>query len=226
MRIGAKLVASVGVVIVMAGPAAAHVTIQPTEAPTGEFFRFVVRVPNEREDAATTKVEVQFPQNLFFASFQPVEGWQRRVEMVTLEEPVEVFGEPQDTVVGTVTWEAAETGLGPGEFQEFGFSALVPEEPGDLTFPSIQTYDSGDVVRWIGPPDSDEPAPIVDVIDLGAGEDQGQLALLAELSRESGGTAGEESGESPSGGFSLALAWVAVALSVLALAVALLRRRA
>jgi uncharacterized protein YcnI len=224
MRRAMSLVGSIAVFLLLAGPAAAHVTIQPTEAPTGEFFRFVVRVPTEREDAATTKIEVQFPETLFFASFQPMEGWERSVEMVTLDEPVEVFGEPQDTVVGTVTWEATGAGVGPGEFQEFGFSALVPDEPGQLLFPSIQTYDSGEVVRWIGPPESDEPAPIVEVIDLGGGEGQGELAVLAELRREGGQGSGEEE-ESSSGGLSLALGWAAVALSVTALAVSLRRRR-
>jgi uncharacterized protein len=38
--------------------AAAHVTLQPSEVPAGGFTRLDVRVPTEREDAATTKVEV------------------------------------------------------------------------------------------------------------------------------------------------------------------------
>ena len=35
-----------------------------------------------------------------------------------------------------------------------------PDEPGtSLTFKALQTYDDGEVVRWIGAPDADEPAP-------------------------------------------------------------------
>ena len=39
----------------------------------------------------------------------------------------------------------------------------MPEgKAGDaLTFKALQTYEDGDVVRWIGPEDADEPAPIV-----------------------------------------------------------------
>ena len=39
----------------------------------------------------------------------------------------------------------------------------MPEgKPGDkLTFKALQTYDDGEIVRWIGPEDADEPAPTV-----------------------------------------------------------------
>jgi hypothetical protein len=30
-----------------------------------------------------------------------------------------------------------------------------------LTFKAVQTYSNGEVVRWIGPPSADEPAPQV-----------------------------------------------------------------
>ena len=117
--------ASVLAVLVVAGPALAHVSVQPTEGVTGSFSRFVVRVPTERDDASTIKVEVQFPP-LAFVSFQDVPGWERTVEMQTLDEPLEVFGEELTETVGTVTWEGGE--IEPGEFQEFGFSARMPEE--------------------------------------------------------------------------------------------------
>ena len=35
-------------------------------------------------------------------------------------------------------------------------------KPGsEVTFKALQTYQGGEVVRWIGPPDADEPAPTV-----------------------------------------------------------------
>ena len=39
----------------------------------------------------------------------------------------------------------------------------MPEgKPGTaLTFKALQTYDNGDIVRWIGAPDADTPAPQV-----------------------------------------------------------------
>ena len=54
MRRIALAAAALGAVALIAPPAAAHVTVQPNEAVAGSFSRFVVRVPNERDDASTT----------------------------------------------------------------------------------------------------------------------------------------------------------------------------
>ncbi len=170
--------------IVVAAPAFAHVTVQPNEAGVGSFSRFVVRVPNETPDAATTKVEVQFPETVTNVSFQPKEGWDRTVKMKTLDEPIEVFGEEVTEVVDTVTWSGGS--IEPEEFDEFGFSIRTPDDPGALEFPALQTYEGGEVVRWIGPADADEPAAIVNVIDTGFAEDEGQLSVLARLNESSG----------------------------------------
>ena len=170
--------------LVVAAPAFAHVTVQPNEAGVGSFSRFVVRVPNETPDAATTKVEVQFPETVTNVSFQPKEGWDRTVKMKTLDEPIEVFGEEVTEAVDTVTWTGGS--IEPGEFDEFGFSIRTPDDPGALEFPALQTYEGGEVVRWIGPADADEPAAIVNVIDTGFAEDEGQLSVLARLNESSG----------------------------------------
>ena len=224
---------SVAAMLLIAAPAFAHVTVSPEEGVIGSFSRFVVRVPTEREDASTISIQVEFPP-LAFVSFMDVPGWERTVEMQTLDEPLEVFGEELTEVVGTVTWEGGE--IEPGEFQEFGFSARMPEDVTTLEFPAIQTYDSGEVVRWIGPPDSDEPAALVQTVDLGAEEGQGELSVLAEVS---GGASGEEpAGEEAEGdeaaaasdeeesSLPLILGFIAVGLGAVALVVALTRRRA
>jgi uncharacterized protein len=153
-------------VLVLAGalvavPAAsAHVTLNPNEVPADSFSRLAVRVPTERPNADTTKVVLQLPQGLFFVSFQPKPGWTRTVTMEKLDPPVDVFGEKQTERIATVTWEGGK--IGPGEFDEFGLSAKVPNAAGQtLVFPAVQTYSNGEVVRWIGAPDADEPAPRV-----------------------------------------------------------------
>ena len=76
--------------------------------------------------------------------FQPKEGWTRT----------------QNGRV--VTWSGGQIGL--DEFDEFGLSFHVPNTPGEtLTFPATQTYANGKVVRWIGAPESDEPAPTLTI---------------------------------------------------------------
>jgi uncharacterized protein YcnI len=146
-------------------PAAAHghVTLQPEQAPAGGFERLDVRVPNERDRANTTKVEVKFPPGFIFISREPVPGWAGKVKMAKLDEPVEAFGEEHSEQVDTVTFSTKGKGIAPGEFQDFGLSVGMPEKPTTLTFKSLQTYDNGEVVRWIGAPDSDEPAPQVEL---------------------------------------------------------------
>jgi periplasmic copper chaperone A len=47
----------------------------------------------------------------------------------------------------------------------------------------VQTYSSGEVVRWIGPPDSDEPAPRV---QLTAAEGEGGAGPAARQGASSG----------------------------------------
>jgi uncharacterized protein YcnI len=176
------VIAAAGIVA-LAAPAFAHVTVQPSEAIVGSFSRFVVRVPNERDDASTTKVTVELPP-LAFVSFEPKDGWKRTQETVEFDEPIAVFGEEVTEGVGSVTWSGGE--VSPGEFQEFGFSARMPDGEETLTFEAIQTYSSGEVVEWTGAPDSESPAAQVNVFDIGAGEGEGELAVLADLAQ--GGT--------------------------------------
>jgi uncharacterized protein YcnI len=59
-----RAVAVAGIAIVATAPlAAAHVTVNPGEAPKGGFAKLAFRVPNERDDAGTTAVEVNLPED-------------------------------------------------------------------------------------------------------------------------------------------------------------------
>ena len=178
------------VAVVFPATAAAHVTLNPREWEAGGFGRFAVRVPNERDDASTTEITVQFPEGLAFVSFQPVPGWKRTVEMETLEEPMEVFGEEVTERIASVTWKGGK--IGPGEFQEFGVSFLVPETPGEsLLFPALQTYSNGEVVRWVDPdPEAETPAPQVAVTEPADEEEAPAETTTEEAAAEN--TATEE----------------------------------
>ena len=158
--------------------AGAHVTLQPDSAPAGGFARLDVRVPNERDDAGTVKVAVQMPPGVATASYEPVPGWTVKVTRERLDEPIDVHGEAVTEQVSRVTWtgDPREGGIiAPGQFQDFGLSLRVPDgEAGQkLTFKALQTYESGEVVRWIGPEDGDEPAPVV---TLAAAEEEPEAA--------------------------------------------------
>ena len=225
----AKTIAALTAAAALAGPAAAqaHVTVQPTEAQAGGFTRLDVRVPNERDDAGTTKVAVKMPPGIFFASYEPHPGWKVEIARRELAEPVEVFGEEQREEVDTVTFSAqGDRAIGPGEFVDFGLSVNVPE--GDagakLKFPSTQTYEGGEVVRWIGPEDAEEPAPLV---TLTAAEGEAASSHGGEAAGEqTAGVSASEVGEKASKGLAIG-GLVVGALGLLAAlaALALGRRR-
>lgn len=172
-------VAALVATLVVASAASAHVTLQPSEVPAGGFTRLDVRVPNERDDAGTTKVEVQFPPGFAFVSTEPVPGWTAVVKTRKAAKPIEAEGEKLTDEVDTVTWTGdGKTGIvKPGQFQDFGLSVGTPDAPGtELTFKAIQTYAGGEVVRWIGPPDSDEPAPQVTLTSTATAAQPGEAA--------------------------------------------------
>ncbi len=194
-----KLLLTIVVALVAAPMAAAHVTLNPSEAPADSFSRFAVRVPTER-DNPTVKITLQIPDGLTFVGFQPKPGWKRTVTMVKLPAPVTVEGEQVTERIGSVTWSGGK--IGPGEFDEFGMSAHVPNEPGtELVFPAIQTYSNGEVVRWIGAADGDDPAPRV-TLEAAQAEHGAPAATTASSETE---TETDESGEDSEDRANLAL---------------------
>ncbi len=211
------LVPSLAAAALMLAPAAgAHVTVNPNEVPADSFARFAIRVPNERGDAATTKLTVKLPDGLVFVSFEPKPGWTRTVTMRKLANPITVEGEQVTEQVGTVTWQGGR--IGAGEFDEFGMSAKVPDGVGTkLSFPAVQTYSSGEVVRWIGPETADEPAPLV---TLEAAEPEAEPVAATTASTDEGG------GDSTRANVALGFGIAGLAAGLLALVLPLIRRRA
>ncbi len=197
--------------------ASAHVTLQPDAAAAGDFTVLDVRVPNERDDMTTTKVDVQFPAGFIFASYQPVAGWSVEVKMAKLAKPITSHGEQITEQVSQMTWTADsdKAGIQPGQFVDFPISVQIPGEAGDtLTFKALQTYDDGEVVRWIGAPDSEQPAPQVAVTE--GGEEHGAHP----------DSSGESSNDSDSASKGLGIAALVVgALGLLAGVAALARSR-
>jgi uncharacterized protein len=147
--------------------ASAHVTVNPKQAPAEAFTVLAVRVPNERDTASTVKVQVQMPPGVVGVSYEPTPGWSTKVAKAKLDQPIETPDGPITEAVSTITWtgDGSDAGrIGPGQFRDFPISLQIPGQPGDvLTFKALQTYSNGEVVRWIGGPSSDEPAPTVTV---------------------------------------------------------------
>lgn len=147
------------VVLGVATPAFAHVTVQPGEAEQGGFATVAFQVPNERDDASTVKLEVTFPEDhpIPFVSTQPVEGWTVQVDKAKLARPIEGEGESITEAVSKITWSGGS--IEPGTFQRFPVSMGPLPETASLEFKSVQTYSDGQQVRWIetADPGGDEP---------------------------------------------------------------------
>jgi periplasmic copper chaperone A len=144
--------------------AGAHVTVQPQSGiEAGGFARIDVRVPNERDNASTEKVVVDVPPGFYSLNYEPVPGWTIKVNKEKLAAPVEQFGEQVTEQVKDVSFTAdsEKDAIQPGQFQQFGLSGgPVPGKAGQsLSFPAIQTYSNGEVVRWIDKdPEAESPA--------------------------------------------------------------------
>jgi len=180
---------AVAVAAALAAPsaAAAHVSVHPNAVPAGANATLDVRVPNETDNATTTKIQVKFPPGFIGVSTEPPPGWTAKVLTSKLAKPVQTDDGPVDTQVSEVDWTArAGAGIKPGEFANFPISVALPGKAGDvLTFKTVQTYSNGQVARWIGAPDADQPAPTIDVTPKGgviqdvAGGEAGPGALPA-----------------------------------------------
>jgi uncharacterized protein YcnI len=153
----------------LAGPASAHVTVNPREATQGGYEKLVFRVPNERDDASTIKVVVRLPLDTPLTSVRvkPHAGWDAKIERQKLPTPIESGDTTIDEAPATITWTAQPgTKIGPDQFDEFEVSAGRLPEVDSMVFPAEQTYDSGEVVDWAevaeeGAEEPELPAPVL-----------------------------------------------------------------
>ncbi|MEV2210596.1 YcnI family protein [Streptomyces sp. NPDC050997] len=172
-------------VVVLSSPAFAHVSVQPEGAAAkGGYAVIDFKVPNERDNASTTKLEVNFPTDHPLASVmpEPMAGWDIKVTKSKLAKPVESHGEQLTEAVSKVTWTADGKGIEPGYFEKFPVSVgALPEDTDELAFKAIQTYDNKEVVRWIeeqkeGDEEPETPAP---VLTLSAASEDGHHGSAA-----------------------------------------------
>jgi uncharacterized protein YcnI len=162
----------VALLVFMAAPAWAHVTITPDTAEKGgSDVEISFRVPNEEDTASTTKLQVAIPTDhpLASALAQAVPGWTATVSTVHLAKPIHTDDGDIGDAVSEITWTAdsATTAIKPNEFGKFEIIVgQLPSDTSEITFKAIQTYSNGDVVRWIetetpGGPEAEHPAPVL-----------------------------------------------------------------
>ena len=220
------LAAAASSLTVFPAAAQAHVSLHPNAIPAGSFVTTNVRVPNEEAKASTTSVAVKLPDGVLSALGAPPAGWKFSATTKKLAKPIKT----DDGLVTTETTEVKFTGgrIRPGDFENFPLTLSIPDsaKAGDvLSFPTVQTYSNGKIVRWIGEAESEMPAPTVDITAAGdalldvTGGDAGPPATLP--ANVTGATASAAAAAAPAATVvkkeSSGLAVVALIVGVLAL---------
>lgn len=172
----AATLATTGLLLAIPVAAQAHVKISPDTAQAGSYATLNFRVPTEKANASTTKVEVDLPTDHPFtsASYQPVPGWTAKITTSELPKPVKTDDGTITEAPTKIVWTASkDAAIKPGQFQQFPVSlGVVPDVP-SVSFKAIQTYSDGSVVKWVDPTvagkaEPEHPAP---VLTIGAAAD-------------------------------------------------------
>lgn len=127
----------------------AHVSVKPAESAAGSWETYTMKVPVEKNEP-TTKVVLKMPAGVEFQQYQPIPGWKTSVSK-------------HDDKAVSVTWEAKDGGIQPGQFQQFTFVAKNPEKSGDAAWDAYQYYKDGSIVEWTGDEKADTPHSITKI---------------------------------------------------------------
>jgi len=134
------------VLLALAGPASAHVEVDPTEAMAGTTTTLTFTFHHGKDGTATTGLEVLIPDGVVVEETPEVPGW-----TVTV-----------DDEAGTVTWSGGS--IPDGEHGAFPIVVTLPAEAGELLFKTVQTTEAGELA-WIQEEadghgeEGDHPAP-------------------------------------------------------------------
>lgn len=188
--------------------ASAHVTLQPTAGRAADLQRYRVVVPNERESQATTGVDLRMPPGITFALVESVAGWRAQVVK-------------RGSTVAELRWRGGR--VPPDAYAELHFIARNPVRTGTITWKALQRYDDGSVVRWIGSPSSEQPAPVTRLSETATPVDVVSTHGEAATGGAGAPAAARESADGRDA-LTLAIAIVAAVLAAAALGLQLRRR--
>jgi uncharacterized protein YcnI len=166
-RVVVGAVLGLAVVVLVAGPAAAHVEIDPEIVPKGSTTSFSFRVPTEKDNASTVGLEVTFPTDHPIPSVSVLvkPGWTFAVEKAPLPKPVKTESGEVTEAVTKITWAGGQ--IPPDGYDLFTvLGGPMPKNVNQLEFKATQTYSDGDVVQWIEPTvkggaEPEHPAPVL-----------------------------------------------------------------
>jgi uncharacterized protein YcnI len=133
--------------LALAPSAFAHAELFPNEIPSGDGYLLSLAVPNEKDNASTTQIQITMPADFDLEHVAPVPGWTASVAGQHM-----VNGEMGGG--NSITWKGKLTGT---QLAVLPFSG-VPKKAQAYAFNVRQTYSDGSVVVWSGDESSDTPA--------------------------------------------------------------------
>lgn len=135
--------------LLVAGPAAAHVTLESQQAPANSIYRAVFRVPHGCGEAATTRITVRLPEGFTQARPMPKPGWTLRVTYRGEAPP----GHGAIADASEIVWEGGP--LPNAQYDEFVIRLRLPDRPGELVYiPVIQDCEGGASTAWVQIPEA------------------------------------------------------------------------
>jgi periplasmic copper chaperone A len=153
--------------LALATPAAAHITTNPSEAPSDGYATVSFQIPHGCEESPTTQVRVKVPPSVASATPAVSPNWTIKTKEGR-KDPVELHGEKVTSGVSEVTYTAKQPL--PADRLDFVYMSLkMPAgKPGEsIYFPTIQKCAQGET-RWIQIPaegetedDLESPAPVI-----------------------------------------------------------------
>jgi uncharacterized protein YcnI len=159
--------------LALAPSAFAHAELFPNEIPSGDGYLLNLTVPNEKDNASTTQIQVTMPADFDLEHVAPVPGWTVTVAGQHMEN-----GEMEGG--NSVTWKGKLEGTQLAVLPFVG----VPKKAEEYAFTVRQTYSDGSVVVWSGDESSDTPAAHVTATaeesSSGGGSDSSKtIAIIA-----------------------------------------------
>lgn len=148
-------------------PAWGHIVFAEPEGQAGAYYAGFLRVSHGCGNSATVSLRVEIPETVLTVRPQPKPGWKLAIERKPLARPVPGEGGAMIRErVSAVIWTGE---LPADQFDQFGLMMKLPDAPGPLYFPAVQTCAEGrnewtaipaDPAKWH---EAETPAPILTV---------------------------------------------------------------
>lgn len=147
-----KVLSLAAMLMLAAGPAVAHVTLETAAAAVGTAYKAVLRVPHGCDGKATDAVRVRIPEGFVAVKPMPKPGWTIEKVVAPYAAEYKLHGRKVIEGVTEIAWSGGS--LADDEYDEFVFRGTLDasmEGGKTIYFPVIQSCGQ-DVAHWIEVP--------------------------------------------------------------------------